>query len=199
MRVSNRFDAVFYTTQPVRPQCVRFCKIGHPNISRITHDRFSRIRHTEHFFRNLDVRFGRIGHMCTSRMMSTTIDGRSPVVDAAEIDAIHTGHTHEDAQHQRVVSPGTSVMGISTFGSNGLGMFLREALAAATSSLAIACTIWSAADCAIARNPARPRSASCQPNQSNTYHRRQRSAARQEWKFRGSTLRARRTTRQYRN
>lgn len=31
-------------------------------------------------------------------MMSTTIDGRSPVVDAAEIDAIHTGHTHEDAQ-----------------------------------------------------------------------------------------------------
>ena len=83
-------------------------------------------------------------------MMSTTIDGRSPVVDAAEIDAIHTGHTHEDAQHQRVVSPGTSVMGISTFGSNGLGMFLREALAAATSSLAIACTIWSAADCAIA-------------------------------------------------
>ena len=82
-------------------------------------------------------------------MMSTTIDGRSPVVDAAEIDAIHTGHTHEDAQYQRVVSPGTSVMGISTFGSNGLGMFLREALAAATSSLAIACTIWSAADCAL--------------------------------------------------
>ena len=66
--------------------------------------------------------------------MSTTIDGRSPVVDAAEIDAIHTGHTHEDAQYQRVVSPGTSVMGIGTFGSNGLGMFLREALAAATSS-----------------------------------------------------------------
>ncbi len=55
-------------------------------------------------------------------MMSTTIDGRPLVVDAAEIDEIHTGHTHEDAQHQRVVSPGTSVMGISTFGSNGLGM-----------------------------------------------------------------------------
>ena len=146
MRVSNRFDAVFYTTQPVRPQCVRFCKIGHPNISHITHDRFSGIGHTEHFFRNSDVRFGRIGHMGTSRMMSTTIDGRPLVADAAEIDEIHTGHTHEDAQHQRVVSPGTSVMGISTLGSPGLGMSLREALAAATSSLEIACPLWSAVD-----------------------------------------------------
>ena len=71
-------------------------------------------------------------------MMSTTIDGRPLVVNAAEIDAIHTGHTHEDAHHQRVVSPGISVMGISTFGSNGLGLFLREALTAAASSLALA-------------------------------------------------------------